>query len=118
MTMMLAETLKKLRTNRGLSQQTLAEKMYVDRSTVALWETGRRLPDAMMIYRLAQCLGTDVNTLLSVAAESDDNPNVIIVDDKKIFLSGAMPILEDVLPNAIITGFTWPSEAVKFAKVN
>lgn len=116
--MLLAKTLKNLRADKGLSQQALADKMYVARSTVALWESGRRLPDAMMIYRLSKCLDTDINTLLSAAAESDDAPNVIIVDDKKIFLSGAIPILEEVMPNAIITGFNWASEVLEFAKVN
>jgi DNA-binding LytR/AlgR family response regulator len=92
--------------------------MYVTRSTVARWENGSRLPDAVMISRLSRCLGIDINTLLSVAAESDDAPNVIMVDDRKIFLSGALPILEEVMPGAIVTGFTRPSEAVEFAKAN
>lgn len=118
MQILFAETLKKIRTEKNLSQRELAEKMYVTRSTIARWENGSRLPDAVMIYRLAQCLDTDINTLLSVAAESDDAPNVIMVDDRKFFLSGALPILEEVLPNAIITGFTRPSEAIEYAKAN
>ena len=113
-----AETLKKIRTDKGLSQRELAERMYVNRSTIARWESGNRLPDAMMIFRLSQCLETDFNTLLLSMTESDDAPNVIIVDDKKIFLSGALPILEEVLPNTTITGFTRPSEAIEFAKAN
>ena len=112
------ETLRKLRTAKGLSQRELAERIYVARSTVARWENGSRLPDTLMISRLSQCLGTDVNTLLSVVAESDDTPNVIMVDDRKIFLSGALPILEEVMPGAVITGFTRPSEAIEFAKSN
>jgi two-component SAPR family response regulator len=71
-----------------------------------------------MISRLSQCLGTDVNILLSAAAESDDAPNVIMVDDRKLFLSGALPILEEAMPDAAITGFTRPSEAVEYAQSN
>lgn len=108
-----AETLKKLRTSKGLSQRELAERMFVNRSTVARWESGSRLPDAVMISRLSQCLSTDVNILLSAAAESDDAPNVIMVDDRKLFLSGALPILEEAMPDAIITGFNRPSEALE-----
>ncbi|MBP3691085.1 MAG: response regulator, partial [Schwartzia sp.] len=67
---------------------------------------------------LSQCLGIDVNTLLSAATESDDAPNVIMVDDRKIFLSGALPILEEAMPNATITGFARPSEAVEYARAN
>ena len=113
-----AETLKKLRTSKGLSQRELAERMFVNRSTVARWESGSRLPDAVMISRLSQCLSTDVNILLSAASESDDAPNVIMVDDRKLFLSGALPILEEAMPDAIITGFNRPSEALEYAQVN
>lgn len=113
-----AETLRKLRSEKGLSQRELAERIYVTRSTVARWENNSRLPDAAMILRLSRCLDTDVNTLLSAVLDSDDAPNVILVDDRKIFLSGALPILEEVMPNAIITGFTHPSEAIEFAKAN
>lgn len=113
-----AETLKKLRTGKELSQRDLAERMFVNRSTVARWENGSRLPDAVMISRLSQCLGTNVNILLSAAAESDDAPNVIMVDDRKLFLSGALSILEEALPDATITGFTRPSEAVEYAQSN
>ena len=113
-----AITLRKLRTELGLSQRDLAERMYVTRSTVARWENGSRLPNAMMIARLAEFLGADFNTLMNAAAESDESPNVIIVDDRKIFLTGALPILEEAMPNAAITGFIRPSEAIEFARNN
>ena len=113
-----AETLKKLRIEKGLSQKELAEKIYVSRPTITRWENGNRLPDSAMMLRLSKILGIDVNTLLSAALESEDAPNVIMVDDRKIFLAGALPILEEVLPNAIITGFTRPSEVIEYAKAN
>lgn len=61
---------------------------------------------------------TYVNTLISAALASGDSLNVIMVDDRKIFLTEALSILENVIPNAIITGFTRPSEAIEFAKAN
>ncbi len=118
MSMLFAETLKKLRNERALSQRELAGQVYVTRSTVARWESGSRLPNVTMISRLSQCLGVDVNTLLSAAAESDDSPNVIIVDDSRIVLSGGLPILEEALPGAAVTGFIRPSEAVDYARAN
>lgn len=113
-----SETLKKLRTDKGLSRQELADKMYVTRSTVARWENGSRLPDAMMISRLSEILDTDVNLLLSAAAQSDECPNIIMVDDRKLILTGGLPILEEVFPNATITGFTDASEAIEYARAN
>ena len=118
MSMLFAETLKKLRTEKGLSQRDLAERVYVTRPTVVRWENGSRMPDAVMISRLSKCLDVDTGTLLSIAAESEDSPNVIIVDDRKIILSGGLPVLEEVLPNAMITGFTRPSEAIEYARAN
>ncbi len=81
MSMMLAETLKKLRIEKGYSQREMAELVYVTRSTVARWENGSRLPDPVMISRLSKCLGVETGMLLSIAAESDEAPNVIMVDD-------------------------------------
>ena len=116
MNMLFAETLKKLRTEKGLSQNEIAKRMYVTRVTVSRWESGNRLPDAAMIYRLSEVLGADINILLSAAAQSDECPNIILVDDSKLILQGGLPILNEVFPYAEVTGFTKPSEAVEYSK--
>ena len=118
MSLFFSDTLRKLRTETGLSQQALADKMYVTRSTVVRWETGSRLPDAAMIARLSEVLDVDVNMLLSAAAQSDECPNVIMVDDRKLILTGGLPIREEVMPHATVMGFTQASEAVEYAKAN
>ena len=58
-----AERLKKLRMDKNISQVQLAEQMFVTQSTVARWENGSRLPDAIMISRLSKLLDVDVNAL-------------------------------------------------------
>ena len=116
--MLFADTMKKLREEKGLSQNEIAKRMYVTRSTVSRWESGLRLPDATMIARLSEVLGVNVNFLLNAAAQSDENLIVIMVDDNKVVLNGGMPIIEEVIPNAAVTGFTKPSEAVTYAKAN
>ena len=118
MSMLFADTLKKLRTEKGLSQRELSEKIYVTRTAITKWESGNRLPDAAMIKRLAEVLEVDVNTLLSAVAESDECPNIIMVDDNVVILNGGLSIIEEVIPNASVTGFTRPSEAVEYAKAN
>ena len=118
MSLLFAEMLKKLRTEKGLSQWDLAEQMFVTRSTISRWENGSRLPDAAMLSRLSRCLDADVNMLLSATMESDESPNVIMVDDRKIILTGGLPVLEAVMPDATITGFTRPSEAIEYAKAH
>lgn len=118
MGMLFANTLKKLRTEKGLSQRELSEQIYVTRTAITKWENGNRLPDAVMISRLAEVLGVDVNTLLFAASESDECPNIIMVDDNAVVLGGGLPILEEVMPNAVITGFTKPAQAFEYAKTN
>ena len=113
-----AETLRKLREEKGLTQSQLGKQMYVNHSTIARWENGNRLPDAAMILRLAKCLGVDANTLFHLAAQSDESPNVIMVDDSRVILSDSLTVLEEALPFATIAGFIWPLEAIEYAKMN
>ena len=111
-----AESLRKLRESRGLTQDQLGKQIFVDHSTIACWEAGTRLPDATMIPRLAAILGTDANTLFQLTAQSDELLNVILVDDSKVNLTQGMSVMEKVMPNATITGFLWPLEAIEYAK--
>jgi transcriptional regulator with XRE-family HTH domain len=113
-----AKKLRKLRMEKGLSQKQLGQQMFVSHSTIARWESGTRLPDVLMIPRLAKCLGVDVSTLLQLAAQIDESPNVILVDDSEAILTDGVAVLEEVLPNAAITGFVWPREAIAYANNN
>lgn len=113
------ETLKKIRIERGFSQQQLAEKLFVDRSSVAHWESGRRVPNALMITRIANALQVDISALLDPVANSENEQIcVIVVDDERIVLTGEINTLQNALPNAVITGFTNPNEALGFARNN
>ena len=118
MNTLFAETLKKLRTEKGLSQVQLGKQMFVNNSTVARWENGSRLPDASMMARLSKVLDVDISTLLSAAVGSEESPNIILVDDSKVILTDGLAVLEEIMPNATITGFIWPKEAIEYAKTN
>ena len=111
-----AETLRRLRSENGLTQQELSDKLYVDRSTISKWESGDRMPDAVTLARLSECLGVDLSMLQRFSEVGGEKPNVMIVDDEKIILNGGIPVLQRVLPKAEIHGFTVPSEAIAFAK--
>ena len=113
-----ADKLRQLRTEKGLSQQQLADRLYVTRSTVTRWENGSRIPYVGMISRLSQVLDVNAGTLLDIAEDRDEAPNVILVDDERIVLTGGLPVLEEILPDASITGFTSPAEALEFARAN
>ena len=61
---MLSENLKKLRIQKGLSQEELAIKLNVVRQTISKWEKGLSVPDSEMLIRIAEELGVSVTTLL------------------------------------------------------
>ena len=111
----IGENIRKLRIKKGLSQQQMADTLNVDRSTIASWETGRRIPDVDMIAHIASLLGVNVAALIDVKEDKKEKPLVIMVDDEKIVLRGGIPTLQSVMPNAKIVGFTKPSEALEFA---
>ena len=118
MNVLFAKSLRKLREEKGLSQKQLGQMLYVNHSTIARWENATRLPDAAMVLRIAKFFGTDANELLQLASQSDENPNVIIVDDSNVILSEGISIMEEVMPNTTVTGFIWPQEAIEYAKTN
>lgn len=62
--MKFAETLVSLRTRQQMTQQELAEKMFVTRQAVSRWETGETMPGADMLLQLSRLFGVSVNTLL------------------------------------------------------
>ena len=111
-------TLRKLREERGLSQKQLGKQMFVNHSTIARWENGTRLPDAAMIYRISKCFGVEADALFEAVAESEASPNVIPVDDDTIILKGSIQIMEEVMPDASVVGFTNPKEVLDFAGKN
>ena len=108
--------IKELRVKNGLSQQQLADKVWVNRSTITNWETGRRVPDIIMIKRLAESLGVHVNTLLEGDAANTEKLEIIVVDDEKIVLSDGISVVEEAIPNSSIAGFTKADEAIEYAK--
>ena len=113
-----AETLKKLRTLKDISQRELAEKIFVNRSVISKWENGYNLPDIFMIKRICKVLDVNEHDLIKILLDGDGELNVIILDDRKIVVKGSLPVIEEVLPNANIVGFTQASEAIEFAQKN
>lgn len=113
-----AKLLRKIRTDKGLSQRELADKIYVTRAAITHWESGIRMPDADTIARLCQFLDVNSDFLLGNDIIAGEGINVIVVDDSKLALGGALSVLDEVLPNASVIGFTHPSKAIEYAKNN
>lgn len=56
--------IKTARTKAGMSQEQLAIKLGIERSTVAKWETGKSLPRAELLLDIASILKCSVEMLL------------------------------------------------------
>ncbi len=54
----------KLRTEKGLSQEELAQKVYVTRQAVSRWETGETVPNTETLKLLSALFDVSINTLL------------------------------------------------------
>ena len=59
--------IRKLRENRKMTQEELADKVCVSSKAISKWETGRGFPDIGLIEPLAKALGISVIELLSGA---------------------------------------------------
>ena len=58
------EIIRELRTKNGLSQDELAEKVYVTRQAVSRWENGETVPNTDTLKLLSNLFGVSINTLL------------------------------------------------------
>lgn len=65
MKMEFGEKLKKAREEKGMTQQSLADQLYVTRQAVSRWECGARYPDLMTTKCIATILGVTIDSLVS-----------------------------------------------------
>ena len=75
------DNLKQLRTQKGLTQAQLAEKIFVSRSTVAKWENGLGLPNPEAMAALEALFGTDAREMATKEPEA-----VITEKNRKLYL--------------------------------
>lgn len=108
--MTLAEKLLSLRTERGLSQEDLAEQTGVSRQSVSKWETGQSVPDLDKIIKLADLFDVSVDELVREGERPrPPEPKVIYVErDRKPERTAAQKlgvVFEGVGVGMIAVGF-------------
>lgn len=96
--MTFGEKIKKLRTENNLTQEQLAEKLYVTRTAVSKWETDRGLPAIDTLKEIAELFNVSLDSLIS----DDDVKSKKLADEKRarIFYIVAIAFL------ALTVGFT------------
>lgn len=63
--------LKKLRNEKGLTQEQLAEKFNVSNRTVSRWETGSNMPDISLLVEIADFYDVDVREIIEGERKSE-----------------------------------------------
>ena len=63
--MELHEKLQELRKSRGLTQEQLAQQIYVSRTAISKWESGRGTPSIDSLKALSAFFAVSVDELLS-----------------------------------------------------
>ena len=81
--MELSSQMKKYRTEAGLSQDALAEKIFVSRQTISNWETGKNYPDINSLLRMSEVFGVSVDALLK--GDVEEIKEMINKDDQREF---------------------------------
>lgn len=62
------EKLQELRKQKGMTQEELAEKLYVSRTAVSKWESGRGFPNLESLKAISQFFHVSLDDLLSSGA--------------------------------------------------
>lgn len=97
------EKLQELRKNKGLTQEELAEALYVSRTAVSKWESGRGYPNIDSLKEISKFFSVTIDDLLSSEriihiAESENKSNIQNFCDFLFGITDLLNILLIILP--------------------
>ena len=84
--MTLGQKLKKLRTDKGLTQKDLADKLHVTFQTVSKWENDENEPDISTLKELSKLYGCSIDYLLSEDEKEEEKvveEAVVVAEEPK-----------------------------------
>ena len=97
------EKLQELRKSRGLTQEELAEALYVSRTAVSKWESGRGYPSIDSLKEISKYFSVTIDDLLSgealiSIAERENKTNIQNLFDLLFGMVDMLSVLLIVLP--------------------
>ena len=97
------EKLQELRKSRGLTQEELAEALYVSRTAVSKWESGRGYPSIDSLKELSSYFSVTIDDLLSgekliSIAQKENRSSLRKLCDTLVGVTDLFAILLSVLP--------------------
>lgn len=81
--MELGKQIKKYRSELGISQEALAEKVYVSRQTISNWENDKNYPDINSLLRLSEVFHVSLDILMK--GDKERMSKIIKQEDQKQF---------------------------------
>ena len=92
----LAENIKKIRKDKGFSQDYIAEQLgYKSYTTIQKWESGVSEPSLQKLHDLANLLGVDVDTLVSDSTPKTKGVRIPVLG--KVAAGVPIEAIEDVI---------------------
>lgn len=97
------EKLQELRKNRGLTQEELAEALYVSRTAISKWESGRGYPSIDSLKEISRYFSVTIDDLLSsekllFIAEKENKSNIRNMCDLLFGIADMCSVLLIILP--------------------
>lgn len=108
--MKIASQIKKYRNSLNLSQDDLAEKIYVTRQSISNWENNKTYPDIKSLLLLSDVFSVSLDTLVKgdleeMKKEIDNQEYVKFEKNSKIFT--VLFILMLILPVPLVMLYKW-----------
>jgi len=94
--MTFGEKLKKLRSENALTQEQLAEKIFVTRTAVSKWETGEGYPSIDSLKAISNLFNVSVDELIS-DADIENKKSLDVKAAKRSYFSGILLLLTGAL---------------------
>lgn len=109
----ISNQIKKRRTDMGLSQEELAERIYVSRQTISNWETDKTYPDIQSLLMLSVLFDTTIDALVKGDLEMMEK-TVASADAKKMraLAIGMFVLLVLMIPFALIGVALWGTRGI------
>ena len=108
------EKLQELRKSKGLTQEELSEELYVSRTAVSKWESGRGYPSIDSLKEISKYFSVTIDELLSTEkllsiAEKENRANLRGMCDSLFGLLDVFAIVLIVLPlyPNVVDGFVY-----------
>ncbi len=134
-TVKIGKFLKELRNGKSLTQEQLAERLYVSGRTVSRWETGANLPDISIIIELSDFYNVDIReildggrkginmekefeheqsqdeTILKVAEYSQEEKKIMLRGGRRLFTVGMIVSVANLIVERtdFAAGSFWPN---------